>query len=245
MPRYDTGLLEAGPRRKRRLGALPASVLDAAYRDVGRVQHPDQPALTVEILSEAHAVPATPWAQDWTLRFRYRGKIAGFAQISAFTAPGPTLDLALFKAMDAHSPDACALFLLLRRHFAPDLPALGSLAHLATVQILPGLMPGPVWVAGFERALARIPWRRTPAILVGLPYPLEYLCAPDLTRTRAFQGRSAALVRFYERRMGFARLRDREDTWIWRTQNLQARTADAAGFLLREEEAEAVVEEGL
>lgn len=245
MPRYDTGLLEAGPRRKRRLAALPASVLDAAYRRVAQVRDPGQLALTVEILSEADPTPGTSYAEDWTLRFLCAGEIAGYAQISAFVAPGPTLDLALFQAMDAHSADACALFLLLRRHFAPELPALGSLAHLANVQILPGRMPGPLWVSGFERALARIPWRRTPAILVGLPYPLEYLCAPDLTGTKAFQDRTAALVRFYERRMGFARLRDREDTWIWRTQNLQARAADMAGFLLRPGEAETITEEGL
>lgn len=238
MPRYDTGLLEVGPRRKRRLGALPASVLNAAYRRIDRIRDPEQTALTVEILCEAHPAARTPYAQDWTLRFLCAGEVAGFAQISEFVAPGPTLDLALFQAMDAHSADACALYLLLRRHFAPDLPALGSLAHLATVQILPGRMSGALWVAGFERALARIPWRRTPAVLVGLPYPLEYLCPPDLTQSKAFQGRTAALLRFYERRMGFVRLRDREDTWIWRTQNLQARAADGAGMLLRREEAE-------
>lgn len=242
MPPYDTGMLETGRRGKRRLAALPTSVLDTPYRRVARVSDPEHPGLAVDVLCEADTPPRTPCARDWTLRFLCAGEIAGFAQISEFVAPGPTLDLALFQAMDAHSPDACALYLLLRRHFAPDLPALGSLAHLATLQILPGRMPGPAWIAGFERALARIPWRRTPALLVGLPYPLEYLCAPDLTRTRAFQGRSAALLRFYERRMGFAHLRDREDTWIWRTQNLQARAAAAAGFLLRDAEAEAMAD---
>lgn len=215
--------------RPARLTTLPSAITASGARPVEIVRL-DGRVARVEILPFTGQSTGDRVGVDWILRFRTGAAIAGFAQITEFCAPGPSLDASLFRSMDAHSADACALYLLLKRHCVETLPALGSIAHLAALQILPGYYRNAHWAEGFERALGRIPWRRTPSILVGLPYPLEYLgaeAAPDRLRHRL-----SALLRFYERRLDFARLHDAEDVWIWRTQNLQARAAHGAGLLI-------------
>ncbi len=170
-------------------------------------------------------------ARDWTVLFRHGPRRVGFIEMAEFTPAGPFLDDALLATMDTHSAEACALFLVLRRHFVDSLPSLGSIAQLQTVQVLPGAFRNGGWTGGFERAMAQIPWRRTPAILAGMAYPLEYTWGSDRTSTDAFQARRAALVRFYERRMGFDSLADGADRWIWRSVSLAARSAEATGLL--------------
>jgi hypothetical protein len=215
-----------------RLTSVPERLGDASLVPVG--SHMMDAGARIEILR--HAAPTHPAATDWILRFLTRDGLAGYAEITEFRAPGPNLDSALFRVMDAHSADACAAYLVLRRYFVETLPALGGIAYLANLQVLPGHYRGASWRTGFAGAVARIPWRgRTPALLIGLPYPMEYLGAPDLAGSPAFQARHDALIRFYTRSLGYRALHDNEDIWVWQARSLQARMAEQARLILKTE----------
>lgn len=172
---------------------------------------------------------------DIGCRFDVDGRVAGFCEMATFRARPLSVPSDCYPEMDGHSHDGWKLNLLLQTRFDEQVLDYGSIVILRRIQFLPTCRPG-AWIEPFNHLLDQLFCADEWSFMIGTPFPLEYEAHQhDEQRVgdpEAFERRIEALSRLYASRLGFQRLRNADDEWVWRPIGPRCTVAMIRGLIL-------------
>lgn len=169
--------------------------------------------------SPSHSEGGYMEVADIDCRFEVDDNVVGFCEMSTFRARSFVMPSDCYPEMDGHSDDGRKLNLLLQTRFEDVILEYGSIVALRRIQFLPTWRPG-AWIEPFNHLLDATFRADEWAFIIGTPFPLEYEAHQQDDATsrdaEAFGRRREALARLYASRLGFQRLRNDDDEWVWR-----------------------------
>lgn len=156
---------------------------------------------------------------DIGCRFDVEGRVAGFCEMATFSARPLSIPSYCYPEMDGHSHDGWKLNLLLQTRFDEQILDFGSIVLLRRIQFLPTCRPG-AWIEPFNQLLDQLFRADEWSFMIGTPFPLEYEARQRdeqwCGEPEALERRREALTRLYAGRLGFQRLKNADDEWVWR-----------------------------
>lgn len=151
--------------------------------------------------------------------FETDGRIVGFCEMATFGGAPISIPAEYYWEMDDHSLDAQKLNLLLQTRFSEDILDYGDIVLLERIQFLPSCTAG-AWIGPFDHVVDRLFSADRWGFLIGKAFPLEYESHQHDVDVHydfaALELRQEALARLYARRLGFQRLPDKANDWVWR-----------------------------